>query len=133
MNGTFYTCGTGHFLKNSGVRDADKITPAHFCSFLFVFSALQKSLSRSIGTQLCRLEKKKNNLPTGRQAAPYDRVYFVFVPKGFFMTATEVLREEVKQYIDQADDKSLRIVILHDGSTKIFNHYRTHQNRFFSI
>lgn len=26
------------------------------------------------------------------------------------MTATEVLRKEVKQYIDRADDKSLRIV-----------------------
>lgn len=26
------------------------------------------------------------------------------------MTATEVLRKEVKQYIDEADDKSLRIV-----------------------
>lgn len=26
------------------------------------------------------------------------------------MTATEVLRQEVKQYIDRADDKSLRIV-----------------------
>lgn len=26
------------------------------------------------------------------------------------MTATEILREEVKQYIDRADDKSLRIV-----------------------
>jgi hypothetical protein len=32
------------------------------------------------------------------------------VVKDFFMTATQVLRKEVKKYVDKADDKSLRIV-----------------------